>query len=186
MALKSWIASANDPATDFPIENLPYGVFRYHHQNHIGVAIGDQILDLHACANQALLAPLPDQIILACRAPLLNPLMSLGPEAWSALRRCITAMLDVDRADGPMQRCIEGLLVPILSRPRLIDRNQRASCSQALRPDKICKPRSRLRASVLTRLRVGDGHLRRPRQSVGATHPHRGSGKACFWLVPCQ
>ena len=113
MALKSWIASANDPATDFPIENLPYGVFRYHHQNHIGVAIGDQILDLHACANQALLAPLPDQIILACRAPLLNPLMSLGPEAWSALRRCITAMLDVDRADGPMQRCIEGLLVPI-------------------------------------------------------------------------
>lgn len=113
MALKSWITSANDPATDFPIENLPYGLFRYHDQNHIGVAIGDQILDLHACANQALLAPLPDEIILACRAPLLNHLMSLGHEAWSALRRHITAMLDADRADGPMQRAIEAILIPI-------------------------------------------------------------------------
>jgi len=49
--LKSWVASANDPATDFPIQNLPFGRFRRAGENvalRIGVAIGDQILDLAA------------------------------------------------------------------------------------------------------------------------------------------
>ena len=55
MGLKSWLASANDPDSDFPIQNLPYGVFRSADESHIGVAIGDQILDLHACANHGLL-----------------------------------------------------------------------------------------------------------------------------------
>ena len=50
MGLKSWLASANDPGSDFPIQNLPYGVFRSAGDFHIGVAIGDRILDLHACA----------------------------------------------------------------------------------------------------------------------------------------
>ena len=54
MALKSWVASANDPDSDFPLQNLPYGVFRSAGESHIGVAIGDRILDLHACANHGL------------------------------------------------------------------------------------------------------------------------------------
>src|SRR5207248_10109222 len=47
-ALMSWIESANDPATDFPIQNLPFGRFRREGdaQWRIGVAIGDQIVDL--------------------------------------------------------------------------------------------------------------------------------------------
>jgi fumarylacetoacetase len=46
--LKSWVESANDPATDFPIQNLPFATFRRNGENHSrpGVAIGDQILDL--------------------------------------------------------------------------------------------------------------------------------------------
>ncbi|NDG40311.1 MAG: fumarylacetoacetase, partial [Betaproteobacteria bacterium] len=48
-ALRSWVASANVPGTDFPRQNLPYGRFRRAGSAQpwrIGVAIGDQILDL--------------------------------------------------------------------------------------------------------------------------------------------
>jgi fumarylacetoacetase len=47
-ALRSWVASANDPGSDFPIQNLPYGVFRRAGSAEpwrVGVAIGDMILD---------------------------------------------------------------------------------------------------------------------------------------------
>lgn len=47
-ALTSWVDSANDPGTDFPIQNLPFGRFRRTGENgwSIAVAIGDQVLDL--------------------------------------------------------------------------------------------------------------------------------------------
>jgi fumarylacetoacetase len=49
-AALSWVESANDPATDFPLQNLPFGRFRRSAVEPwlIGVAIGDQVLDLHA------------------------------------------------------------------------------------------------------------------------------------------
>lgn len=49
--LESWVDSANDPATDFPIQNLPFGRFRRRGAQgpwRIGIAIGDQVLDLRA------------------------------------------------------------------------------------------------------------------------------------------
>ena len=49
--LRSWVASANAAGTDFPIQNLPLGVFRRYGSAEafrVGVAIGDQILDLTA------------------------------------------------------------------------------------------------------------------------------------------
>ena len=48
--LLSWVDSANTVQTDFPIQNLPYGRFRLMNEQHwrIGVAIGDQVLDLRA------------------------------------------------------------------------------------------------------------------------------------------
>ena len=55
MAMKSWVASANRVDCDFPLENLPYGVFRHGQQTAIGIAIGDQILDLQACVQRGLL-----------------------------------------------------------------------------------------------------------------------------------
>jgi fumarylacetoacetase len=112
MALRSWVDSANDSASDFPIENLPYGVFRHRDRSRIGVAIGDQILDLHACASQGLLAPLSEELIAVCGAQLLNPLMSLGPEAWSALRHHLSTLLDADQNGMHMHR-IESFLVPM-------------------------------------------------------------------------
>ena len=109
IANRSWVASANDPESDFPIQNLPYGVFLYRETTHIGVAIGDQILDLYACADRGLLSVLSKEVISACRARTLNPLMSLGPESWSALRRQLVTLLD----EGCEQKGdVEPLLIP--------------------------------------------------------------------------
>jgi fumarylacetoacetase len=112
MSLKSWVSSANDPGSDFPIHNLPYGVFRSEAQDHIGIAIGDRILDLYACAHQSLLAELPAPISTACRAAVLNPLMALGAAAWSALRRRIMSLLE-ERADEQTRGRVEPLLIPM-------------------------------------------------------------------------
>ncbi len=113
MALKSWVASANDPATDFPLENLPYGVFRHAHSKQIGVAIGDQILDLGGCASEGLLKALSSEIVDACTAQVLNPLMALGPQSWSALRSEIQTLLRVGEADQQRQSRLASMLVPM-------------------------------------------------------------------------
>ena len=113
MTEKSWIASANDPDADFPLQNLPYGVFRSEGRSRIGVAIGDQILDLNACAQAALLSVLPEEILTACRADRLNPLMALGAASWSALRRKLTALLSDEQADTETKNRVDRLMVPL-------------------------------------------------------------------------
>jgi fumarylacetoacetase len=113
MALKSWVSSANESDTDFPIQNLPYGVFRRDKTvAQIGVAIGDQILDLRICGERGLLSELPRDIVNACREDSLNKLMSLGSEAWSALRRRITALLDAE-GGREMRAEVGAFLVPM-------------------------------------------------------------------------
>lgn len=113
MALKSWVASANDPACDFPIQNLPYGVFLYRGERQIGIAIGSQVLNLDGCACKGLLADLPEDLLAACKAEALNPLMALGPPSWWALRQRITVLLDSDRADQVTQNQVRPLLIPM-------------------------------------------------------------------------
>ena len=113
MVRTSWVDSANDAMSDFPIDNLPYGVFHHGERDRIGVAIGDQILDLHGCANHGLLQALSSESVDACRAEVLNPLMSLGPGAWSALRRRLIAMLKADGADLQIRTQVEQFLVPM-------------------------------------------------------------------------
>ncbi|HET6170611.1 MAG TPA: fumarylacetoacetase [Terracidiphilus sp.] len=109
--MKSWIAAANDPRTDFPLANLPYGVFTHATAARIGIAIGDQILDLRAAAGESMLASLPAAVLDACTASVLNPLMALGPQACSALRSRITELLRQD-ADAQTQRRLADMLVP--------------------------------------------------------------------------
>lgn len=107
-ALRCWIDSANAPGTDFPIQNLPLGVFRRRGSDapgRIGAAIGDRILDLGRCHEQRLLDGLADAVQQAAQAPLLNPLMALGAAAASTLRARLSAIL---RADAPAR---EDLLV---------------------------------------------------------------------------
>jgi len=96
--LRSWVESANDPATDFPIQNIPLGVFRRVASGapSAGVAIGDQILVLDAVARLGLLTGAAREAANACRGGLLNPLMALGPDTRRALR---AALVDALRAD---------------------------------------------------------------------------------------
>lgn len=112
MALKSWVESANLPGTDFPLENLPYGVFRQGSQGRIGVAIGDQVLDLHECAAQGLFDSLPPGSVGACSSESLNRLMELGPQAWRAFRRRLIEWLD-ESAPQRVRDGIKPFLIPI-------------------------------------------------------------------------
>ena len=98
-ALRSFVASANHVGHDFPIQNLPFGVFRRAGaEPRIGVAIGDEVLDLAGVADRDLLAGLGDAIDRAARADSLNDLMALGPDAWSALRGRLSQLLRSDSA----------------------------------------------------------------------------------------
>lgn len=108
----SWVESARHPDTDFPLENLPYGVFEAALGPRIGIAIGNQILDLKACADGGLLDSLNRRTVEACGNQSLNALMALGPAHWSALRRRVTAMLVEDSTERDR---VEPLLVPMAS-----------------------------------------------------------------------
>jgi fumarylacetoacetase len=107
---KSWVESANDAACDFPLQNLPYGVFVHAGEPHIGVAIGEQVLDLRACAEAGVLASLPEPLLAACRAEVLNPMMALGPAMASALRQTLTALLHVQATTGLRERLAQSLV----------------------------------------------------------------------------
>ena len=111
-ALRSWVDSANSPATDFPIQNLPFGVFRqrdHYGAARIGVAIGEQIIDLARCRAAGLLEEVPEAIRQACGASVLNPLMALGAAPATQLRRRLSEIL---RAGSP---ATPEVLVPIES-----------------------------------------------------------------------
>lgn len=103
----SWVKSANQPHTDFSLQNLPYGVLGS--DPRIGVAIGDSILDLRACAGSGLLHGLPPETLRACTTDSLNALLELGPDYWSPLRRHLTELLE---SSSPQRPHVEPLLIP--------------------------------------------------------------------------
>ncbi len=98
--LRSWVESTNRTGADFPIQNLPFGAFRRpgEETSRLGVAIGDRVLDLHAAVASGLMAGLAPAIRDALLAPVLNPLLALGHEAWPPVRRAASDLL---RADAP-------------------------------------------------------------------------------------
>jgi fumarylacetoacetase len=90
---QSWLPEANHPAADFPLSHLPYGAFEHEGEQHLCVAIGAHLLDLHACATSNLLPP---TLVEACQAPTLNLLMALGHRSWKLLRETLTKLLSSD------------------------------------------------------------------------------------------
>ena len=95
-AVQSWVASANAPGTEFPIQNLPLGVFSTAaKERRIGVAIGDQILDFGAALDKGLLPSL-DGLSAALRRDSLNLLMSSGRAARQAVRDADFTLLRAD------------------------------------------------------------------------------------------
>jgi len=110
--LQSWVAAANAPEADFPIQNLPFASFRRAGSAEGfrgGVAIGDQVLDLAALQERGGLDGTAAAALAAATGPALNALMALGPAASGALRAALSAAL---RSGSPQQRLLQGLLVP--------------------------------------------------------------------------
>ncbi|MCC7068533.1 MAG: fumarylacetoacetase [Burkholderiales bacterium] len=108
---RSWVASANDGQTDFPIQNLPFAVFRRRGSREAlrgGVAIGDQILDLAAAHARGAFSGIAARAAMAAAGDTLNALMALGPEAWSALR---AALSDVLQSGAPQEALLRDALV---------------------------------------------------------------------------
>ncbi|MEJ6387929.1 fumarylacetoacetase [Gymnodinialimonas ulvae] len=102
--IRSWLPSANTSDTDFPVNNLPYGVFSVGDGDlRCGVALGDRIVDATGLEAAGHLRADPAADVLD--APYWNDFMELGPEAWASYRAALTAML-VDGADDAAQDTI--------------------------------------------------------------------------------
>ncbi|MGR3493799.1 fumarylacetoacetase [Citreimonas sp.] len=103
---RSWVAGANDAGTDFPLNNLPYGVFSTAALSpRCGVAIGDHILDVASAEERGLTGT--DGLLRDARW---NPLMAAGPQAWHDFRARLIQLL----AEGAEKRAaVEPLLMPM-------------------------------------------------------------------------
>ncbi|MBP0598624.1 fumarylacetoacetase [Herbaspirillum sp. LeCh32-8] len=114
--LRSWVASANADTCPFPIQNLPYGVFRRAGSDEAfraGVAIGDQILDLQAAhaagAFSGFDEPARRAAHAAAEGATLNALMALDAADWSELRLALSRVL---RTGSAHEAGLAACLVP--------------------------------------------------------------------------
>ena len=90
---KSWVEAANAVDAEFPIQNLPWGVFSIAGGEHrIGVAIGDRILNVTRAEAVGLVRPGGSKPVFD--QGVLNPYMALQQSAWSETRAPIADLLD--------------------------------------------------------------------------------------------
>jgi len=92
-ALNSWVEPANEPGCDFPIQNLPFGIFKRKGASESprgGVAIGDQILDLAALGIKT--------------GPTLNGIAAMGRPAWKRLRAQLSKSLSAKKFSKKFSR----------------------------------------------------------------------------------
>ena len=173
-------STAPTPARDFPIQNLPFGVFRPARRSEaprVGVAIGDQIVDVSGVA--ALFDGAAAQAAAACAsAAAQRSDGSSGPKAWSALRRALSRLLSSDEprhrvkrrarhlvADGDGRAAVAGEIGQLHRFLRLdLSRHQ-------------CGPHVPARQSADAELQIRAGRLSQPRL-VGACERHAGAAPA--------
>jgi fumarylacetoacetase len=96
--LKSWVPGADDPNTDFPVQNLPFGMYRIAGKDEdlrACTAIGDYVFDLAG--------------VDVGFVNNLNDLASAGQATWSGLRSRLSKVL----AQGSKSSEIEKFLVPL-------------------------------------------------------------------------
>lgn len=104
----SWVQDANNhPA--YPIQNLPFGIFSYLHQPQIGVAIGDHILDIHACITHNLLNNLDAPSLHALRQSSLNAWMALDQSQRTQIRHQLFDLLSLE---NPAAQQAHQLIIP--------------------------------------------------------------------------
>ena len=103
--IRSWVESANAPGTQFPLNNLPCGVFSEagEGRKRRGIAIGEMIFDVTKAAAEGLVPALD---LARGGAAEWNGFMALGPGTWQAFREALTGILCEDAAARP------DLLVP--------------------------------------------------------------------------
>ncbi|BDC39315.1 fumarylacetoacetase [Paraburkholderia terrae] len=98
---KSWVESANEPSCDFPIQNLPFGIFSdgLNATRRAGVAIGNCIVDLAALESAGLLTVASsgagDSVFVR---DALNDFIALGRDAWRSVRIQLSKLLSRDHA----------------------------------------------------------------------------------------
>ncbi len=147
---RSWVESANDGETDFPLQNLPFGIFSPPGGTpRGGVAIGDQILDLAALAAAGLLRG--DALIAAEAAAgdTLNPLMGLGKSHRVALRHAVFDLMETSAHErARVAACLHPAATATLHLPARIGDytdfyagiNHARNVGQLLRPDQPLMP----------------------------------------------
>ena len=120
-ARRSWVLTANRSDTDFPIQNLPLGIFREGGTTRAGVAIGDRIFDLAAALDRGFFSGEAAAAARVAAGDSLNTLMALGPRPTSILR---ARLWDLVRIDSPERARVEShaerLLVPMSSAEMLL------------------------------------------------------------------
>jgi len=106
--MRSWVASANADGCDFPLNNLPCGVFSVGGDApRCGVAIGDMILDVSAMEAAGLLRLAEDPVL---DVPFWNEVMELGPDAWARMRILLLGFLT---EGSEVQSAVAPYLVPM-------------------------------------------------------------------------
>ena len=111
-ALRSWVESANAPDCDFPVQNLPYGAFRLKGSDEplrIGVAIGDQILDLKQARQQCPWGAGVEELLAPLAEGNLKPLMAAPVATRRHLRSAMSNALSQGSEQAPF---LELCLVP--------------------------------------------------------------------------
>src|SRR5688500_3084256 len=113
--LRSWVASANAQDTDFPIQNLPFGVFSRKGQTdrRIGVAIGDQIVDVSECDKANVWVEAGRDVARACGEPTLNRLAQSDPESLSKFRARLSEVLSGDAEATGIKPLPKRALIPM-------------------------------------------------------------------------
>src|SRR6202030_2702931 len=92
MALRSFIEI--DPDSHFPLENLPFGVFKPREgAARIGVAVGEYVVDLSALESAGLFKDLPPETAAATAGDSLNEFLALGRPAWRKVRETLQKLL---------------------------------------------------------------------------------------------
>jgi fumarylacetoacetase len=113
-ARRSWVESANDPLTDFPIQNLPFGVYRdVDGVARGGVAIGDQIVDLTRALAAGIFSGAAAKAAEAAGGPVLKPLMRLGSGPASKLRAALSNALDAAQRDQAKRAALSTCFIPM-------------------------------------------------------------------------
>ena len=116
LALTSWVSSAQAAGTDFPIQNLPLGVFAAADGRiGVGVAIGDQVLDLRVARDAGLLTDLSAAVAATLEGRSLNALIALGRPALAAVRAAVQGVLRADTEAGRTAQRVSALLQTMAS-----------------------------------------------------------------------